>query len=58
MTVRIADMQMMTVCNSRERTAEEFEGLFHKADSRLKLVNIHRTPGSAMAIMEVRLSGS
>ena len=58
MTVRIAGMQMMMVCNSRERTAEDFEGLLHKADPRLKLVNIHRTLGSAMAIIEVRLSSS
>lgn len=57
MTVRIADMQMMTICNSRVCTAREFEGLFHEADPRLKLFNIHRTSGSAMT-MEIRLSGS
>ena len=47
---------MMTCCNSRERTAEQFETLFAAADPRLKLVNIHRVPGSPLGIMEVRFS--
>ena len=46
----------MTANNSRERTAEEFEGLFKAADPRLRLVDIHRTPGSPLSIIEVRFN--
>ena len=53
---RLTDIQMMTVCNSRERTAEEFEALFKAADPRFRLVGIHRTPGSPLSIVEVRFN--
>ena len=49
------DMQMLVALNSKERTAEEFETLFEEADPRLKLVNVHRSAGSPLSIMEVRL---
>ena len=44
---------MMTVCNSRERTKEEFEKLFKAADERFQMVDVHRTPGSPLSIIEV-----
>lgn len=48
-------MQMMTVINSQERTAEEFEKLFTEADPRLKLVKIHAAPGAPLSVLEVKL---
>ena len=50
---RLSDFQMMTVNNSRERTKEEFEALFKAADLRFRLVDVHRTLGSPLAIIEV-----
>lgn len=53
---RLSDIQMMTLGNSRERTAGEFEGVFKAADPRFHLVKIHRTPGSSLSILEVRFN--
>ena len=47
---------MMTMCNSRERTAEEFEALFKAADQRFHLVDVHRTLGNPLSIIEVRFN--
>ena len=47
---------MMTMSNSRERTAAEFEGLFKAADHRFHLGKIHHTPGSSLSILEVRFN--
>lgn len=58
LTSRMSDMQMLTCMNARERTAQDFEKLFTAADARFKLVNTHRSPGSPLAIMEVRFSES
>lgn len=53
---RLSDIQMMTMSNSRERTAAEFEGLFKAAYHRFHLGKIHHTPGSALSILEVRFN--
>ena len=53
---RLSDIQMMTMCNSRERTAAEFEEMFKAADPRFHLVKIHRTPGSSLSILEIRFN--
>ena len=53
---RTADMQMLTCMNARERTAHDFEEQFTAADPRVKFVNIHRSPTSPLAIMEIRFS--
>jgi hypothetical protein len=47
------DMQMMVCMNSLERTAEEWEALFQKADERLVLRNVNQQPGVAFAVIEV-----
>lgn len=53
---RLSDSQMMMMCNSRERSAGEFEGLFKGADPRFHLVKIHHTPGSSLSILEIRFN--
>ncbi|CAD6592867.1 MAG: hypothetical protein ASARMPREDX12_006536 [Alectoria sarmentosa] len=55
---RMVDMQMLTCLNSRERTAQDYEELFTAADTRFKLANIHQSPGSPLAILEIRFSES
>ena len=51
-------MAMMTLLNSSERDLEEWHSLFSLADPRLKLVNITRSPGSALSVMELALDGA
>lgn len=51
-------MHMLTCHNACERTAQEFEELFTAADPRFKLAQIHRSPASSLAIVEVRFSQS
>ncbi|KAL9116310.1 MAG: hypothetical protein Q9187_007166 [Circinaria calcarea] len=51
---RLLDMQMLVSLNAKERTAEDWEVLFKKADPRLNLAQVHRLPGSFVAVMEVK----
>ena len=53
---RTSDMQMLTLMNARERTAQDFKNLFTAADPRFKLADIHRSPGFPLAIMEADFS--
>lgn len=46
---------MMALFNSVERDLEDWKELFHKADPGLKLVNVTKPLGSALAVMELRL---
>jgi hypothetical protein len=50
------DMQMLTMCNAKERTVEDWTALLKLADQRLELVRVHAPPGSAFAMMEAKLS--
>ena len=47
-------MQMMAVCNSKERTADDWEHLFTEADQRFKMVHIHTLPGNPVNVIEFR----
>lgn len=49
-------MQILTLMNAHERTAQDFENLFTAADPRFKLADIHRSPGSPLALMEADFS--
>ncbi|OCK81485.1 S-adenosyl-L-methionine-dependent methyltransferase [Lepidopterella palustris CBS 459.81] len=51
------DLQMMTVCNSKERMAVDWMALFKEADERFDLKAIVQPPGSAAALIEVIWKG-
>ena len=51
-------MLMLSCLNASERTVQDFEELLTAADPRFKLANIHRSPASPLAVMEVRFSES
>ncbi|KAI0158046.1 S-adenosyl-L-methionine-dependent methyltransferase [Hypoxylon sp. FL1284] len=53
---RTLDIAMMALFNSVERDLEDWKVLFHMADPDLKLVNVTKPPGSALAVMELRLA--
>lgn len=46
-------MQMLVSLNAKERTVEDWEVLFKRADPRLNLAQVHTLPGSIIAVMEV-----
>jgi hypothetical protein len=46
---------MMSLLNSSERDLGGWQALFHQADPRLRLLNITKPLGSALAIMELEL---
>ncbi|KAI1758874.1 S-adenosyl-L-methionine-dependent methyltransferase [Hypoxylon sp. FL1150] len=52
---RTLDIAMMALFNSVERDLEDWKELFHVADPNLKLVNVNKPLGSALAVMELRL---
>ncbi|XXH00913.1 Pre-mRNA-splicing factor sap61 [Hypoxylon texense] len=52
---RTLDIAMMALFNSVERDLEDWKELFHMADPGLKLVNVTKPLGSALAVMELRL---
>ncbi|KAI6084095.1 S-adenosyl-L-methionine-dependent methyltransferase [Hypoxylon rubiginosum] len=52
---RTLDIAMMALFNSVERDLEDWKELFHQADPNLKLVNVTKPLGSALAVMELRL---
>jgi hypothetical protein len=41
--MRSADLQMMSILNSKERSAEDWESLLAMSDKRLKLASIKKT---------------
>lgn len=43
--VRQMDLEMMGVCNAKERTTEGYAGLLREADERLKLRAKYQLPG-------------
>lgn len=51
------DMTMLSLYNSRERDRDDWVDLFHQADSRLRLVEIHVFPESDSGIIEFEWSG-
>ncbi|KAI1135569.1 S-adenosyl-L-methionine-dependent methyltransferase [Hypoxylon sp. FL0543] len=52
---RTLDIAMMALFNSVERDLEAWKELFGLADPKLKLVNVTKPLGSALALMELRL---
>ncbi|KAI0015530.1 O-methyltransferase-domain-containing protein [Xylariomycetidae sp. FL0641] len=52
--LRSADMSMMSLFNSQDRTVNEWETLFSQADRRFKLESVTQPQGSALAILDVR----
>ncbi|KIV81899.1 hypothetical protein PV11_04048 [Exophiala sideris] len=55
--MRMRDMQMMIMHNALERDEEEWKNLFAQTDRRLRLVDIHTPPGSALSLIELVLDG-
>jgi len=49
------DMQMLTACNGRERTPEEWPEIFRQVDERLVLNNVYARPGLGFGIIEAIL---
>ncbi|KAL4756869.1 O-methyltransferase-domain-containing protein [Aspergillus foveolatus] len=50
--LRLRDLTMRQVFNSRERTPEEWSALMARVDPALKLVKTTKPPGSVLSIME------
>lgn len=46
------DMLMLTLCNGRERDADDWKLLFAEIDSRLRLINAFVPEGSSLGIVE------
>ncbi|THC88441.1 hypothetical protein EYZ11_012113 [Aspergillus tanneri] len=55
--LRIMNLSMMSVFNARERDADEWRDLFHRADPRFRFVGIRQPQGSHLALIEVEWSG-
>lgn len=53
--MRVRDMTMMEIFNSKERELEDWRFLLAAADNRLKLVNVVQPFGSDMSVLEVEL---
>lgn len=53
--LRLRDMTMMQVFNSRERGLSDWLRLFATADKRLKLLSVNQPFGSVMSLMELGL---
>ena len=54
--VRVRDMTMMEIFNSKERELESWISLLAAADKRFRLVNVVQPFGSDMSVMEVELA--
>ncbi|KAI0835211.1 S-adenosyl-L-methionine-dependent methyltransferase [Hypoxylon sp. FL0890] len=52
---RTLDIAMMALFNSVERDLGDWKELFKMADPKLRLVNVTKPLGSALAVMEIRL---
>jgi hypothetical protein len=50
--IRWLDLAMLGLFNAGDRSAEQWEALFKKADTRLKLNGIKAVPGSNMSFIE------
>ena len=51
--LRVRDLSMMQVHNSKERELEEWVALLRGGDEKLKLVNVVQPYGSSMSVLEV-----
>lgn len=51
------DLQMFSMLNAKERTAEDWAALLKSADERLVIKGIHEPPGSAIGLVEAMLKG-
>jgi hypothetical protein len=47
---------MMNICNSKERTLDEWKEVFTAADSRLQLKRVIPLTRSALSVMELELA--
>lgn len=45
-------MSMLELHNGKERDLEDWKQLFDEADRRFKLLNVHQSPQSRLAIIE------
>ena len=52
-SLRVLDMTMMTMMNSKERTADDWAALVQWVDISAKIKNIHRPAGSTLSMIEV-----
>jgi 6-hydroxytryprostatin B O-methyltransferase len=53
---RARDLTMMQSFNSKERESEEWQALITAAHSRMRLIGVNQPFGSAMSILEIKLS--
>ena len=51
--LRVRDLSMMQVHNSKERELEEWVALLKGGDEKLRLVNVVQPYGSSMSVLEV-----
>jgi hypothetical protein len=51
------DLQMLVSCNAKERTVQDWNDLFAKADERFELANVVISPGAAWGLIEVIFRG-
>lgn len=52
------DIQMLTMFNSKERTAEDWASVFKLADSRFQVNVIKLVPGSSVGLIDMVFDGS
>lgn len=55
--IRTMDLVMLTLLNAQERTAQEFEDLFRRADPRFSFKGVVRPRGCRMSIVEAVWEG-
>lgn len=53
--LRVRDLTMMQVFNSKERTLDDWKSILEAADSRLRICEVKQPIGSNMSVMTVRL---
>ncbi|PKY00346.1 S-adenosyl-L-methionine-dependent methyltransferase [Aspergillus campestris IBT 28561] len=53
---RILDIGMMSLYNSAERDMDAWVAFFNRTDPRLRLVNVVKSTGSALSVMELQLA--
>ncbi|KAF2501838.1 S-adenosyl-L-methionine-dependent methyltransferase [Lophium mytilinum] len=54
-SIRRLDMQMLTVLGSHERTLDDWQELFFKADPKLKIEEVNQPEGSVCTMLAARL---
>ena len=52
-TIRLLDMIMFTMMNSKERTVDDWKELLQRTGTSAQIIGIHTPPGSALSIIEV-----